>query len=806
MKIRDGMWHTAEGLDVRYAEEIYETTTTPRGVRLLCPTGKIRSRGDTLNQPTVTLTIEAEADGILSVEAVHWEGARRAGPDFELFPAGRPAVAAEVTTSPKTITVASGSVAATVTTHDDDGEHVFGVRFHPTASTGASSNSSQRTLTALSHRSVGFAIRPAMSNPQQMEDMRDKQHYLFSQTDLGVGESIHGLGERFGAFNKVGQQVELWNADGGTSSEQAYKNIPFFLSSRGYGVFLDTPDRVELEVGSARCSRVEALVQGQRLKWYLLYGPTPRDVLRRYALLTGQPLPLPPWSFGLWLSTSFTTNYDEATVQGFLTGMRDRGVAVDVFHFDCFWMRAFAWTDFVFDAERFPDPAGQIARLKEAGLCRKVCVWMNPYIAQNGAAFAYAADKGYLLRRTNGDIWQWDLWQAGMALVDFTNPAACTWYAACLNKLFDLGVDAIKTDFGERIPVRDVQWHDAARHADPSRMHNYYTLLYNRVVYEALTARFGAGQGVLFARSATAGSQRFPLHWGGDCESTSVAMAESLRGGLSLGLSGFAFWSVDIGGFEGSPPPGIYKRWVAFGLLCSHSRLHGSNSYRVPWTIDGDNRSPAGATATLARWTALKRRLLPYLLAQAAASVAAGLPLSVRATCIDYPDDPTAWTLDRQFFVGDSLLAAPVFEENGEVDFYLPRGRWTGFFTNQVRTGPGWFRERHGFGSMPLYVRDNTILVLGAAASADSSSIASAGGRSAVYDYAHDAEVVTYGVQPGARAAVVAADGTVCGTLVVDSEGSLQGTDALTGAWKHSKDERVLDDTTIADEIVDLTV
>ncbi|KAL1889666.1 hypothetical protein Sste5346_008785 [Sporothrix stenoceras] len=790
MKIRDGMWHTAEGLYVKYAEEVYETTTTTRGVRLLCPTGKIRSRGDTLNQPTVTLTIEAEADGILSVEAVHWDGAQRRGPNFELFPHGRQEAEAVITNNATSTTVASGSLAATVTTNDEDGSRIFGVRFHPSAD-----SDSRRTLTSMSHRSVGFAISPALSNPQQVETMNDKEHYIFTQTDLGVGESIHGLGERFGAFNKVGQQVELWNADGGTSSEQAYKNIPFFMSSRGYGVFLDTPDRVELEVGSARCSRVEALVHGQRLKWYLIYGPTPRDVLRRYGQLTGQPRTLPSWSYGLWLSTSFTTNYDESTVQGFLTGMRDRGIQVDVFHFDCFWMRAFTWTDFVFDSERFPDPAGQIARLKKAGLCRKVCVWMNPYIAQNGAAFAYAAEKGYLLRRPNGDIWQWDLWQAGMGLVDFTNPEACKWYAESLNKLFDLGVDAIKTDFGERIPIRDVQWHDQS--VDPSRMHNYYTFLYNRVVYEALTARYGEGQGILFARSATAGGQRFPLHWGGDCESTAVAMAESVRGGLSLGLSGFSFWSVDIGGFEGSPPPWIYKRWVAFGLLCSHSRLHGSNSYRVPWTIDNDDRSPSSATTTLARWTALKNRLLPYLLAQAKESVNDSVPVSVRATCIEFPDDPTAWTLDRQFFIGDSLLAAPVFEEDGEVEFYLPRGRWTSFFTNKVRTGPGWFRERHGFGSMPLYVRENTVLILGGASSAT--------GRSAVYDYASDTEVVTYGVQPGTKAVVVNADGDVSGTIEVNTDGNITGTEVLTGSWKHSRDERALGDLTVADEIVDLS-
>ncbi|KAL1878536.1 hypothetical protein VTK73DRAFT_7877 [Phialemonium thermophilum] len=794
MKLRDGMWNTAPGLHVEYAEEVYNIEVIERGLRLLCPTRKILTRGDTLNRPTITISIEAVMDGVLSVEMVHWEGARAKGPNFELFPGGRPEVQPVVTRHERGTTIASGSLAATVSSEP----HTFNIQFHEVAISSCNSSSSSsnsrnaansrgivgRTLTSLGTRSVGFAYRPAPTSPLETEDLRGLDHHLFVQTDLSVGESVHGLGERFGAFNKVGQTVQLWNADGGTSSEQAYKNVSFWLSSRGYGVFIDTPERVELEVGSERCSRVETSVAGQRLRWFVLNGPTPRQVLRRYAVLTGLPSALPAWSFGLWLTTSFTTDYDEATVQGFLGGMRERGIAVDVFHFDCFWMRAFAWTDFVFDAARFPDPAGQITRLKAAGLCRKVSVWINPYIAQHGAAFAHAAREGYLLRRTNGDVWQWDMWQAGMALVDFTNPAACTWYADCLNRLFDLGVDCLKTDFGERIPWRDVRWHDPS--VDPARMHNYYAFLYNRVVYEALEARFGPGQGVLFARAACAGTQRFPLQWGGDCESTPAAMAESLRGGLSLGLSGFGYWSVDIGGFEGSPPPWIYKRWVAFGLLCSHSRLHGSNSYRVPWLIDGDDRSEQGCTATLARWSALKNRLMPYLLAQARRTTTTGLPLSLRATCIEFPDDPTSWYLDRQFFVGDSLLVAPVFDESGEVEFYLPKGRWTSFFTNQVRTGPGWFRERHSFASLPLYVRENTILVLG-------SVVARA--RNAIYDYSADAEIVLYDVQPGCRAEVVDSSGSEAGVLEIGQDGTLTGTEALTGAWQVRRDSRELDDS-----------
>jgi alpha-D-xyloside xylohydrolase len=696
------------------------------------------------------------ADGVISVEATHWAGAQVKGPHFELFPDGPPSVSGRIETHEGGgTTLSSGSLSATV-----GGEaHSFGISFR---------GGSGKPLTRLDSRSVGFAYSPAPSTPMQLGDMRDFQHHMFCQTSLAVGESIHGLGERFGAWNKVGQAMALWNADGGTSSDQAYKNVSFWLSSRGYGVFIDTPARVDLDVGAERCSRVSAVVRGQRLRLFIIDGPTPKAVLRRYSALTGRPGRVPRWSFGLWLTTSFTTNYDEATVNGFLEGMRDRGCPVDVFHYDCFWMKAFTWTDFVFDAERFPDPKGQIARLKESGLCRKVCVWINPYIAQHGRVFREAAARGYLLRRKNGDVWQWDLWQAGMGLLDITNPKAVAWYVGCLNALFDVGVDCLKTDFGERIPTLDVQWHDAS--VDPHRMHNYYALAYNRIVYEALEARFRPGEAVLFARAACAGSQRFPLQWGGDCESTPEALAESVRGGLSMGLSGFSFWSCDIGGFEGSPPPWIYKRWVAMGLLCSHSRLHGSNSYRVPWTVDGDDSSEEGCSRTLAKWTTLKSRLMPYIYAQAVDAVDAGLPLSLRALALEFPDDPTAWFIDRQFMLGSQLLVAPVFDESGEVEFYLPKGNWTSYFTNDVKAGPGWFKEKHAFGTLPLYVRENTILVLG-----------KHGVSGPLYDYTKEVEIALYQAAPGTVAKLVDNDGNALGELEVGSDGQLKDTAALAG-------------------------
>jgi alpha-D-xyloside xylohydrolase len=529
----------------------------------------------------------------------------------------------------------------------------------------------------------------------------DGQHYLRDQLDLGVGRFVYGLGERFGPLVKNGQAVDIWNADGGTASEQAYKNIPFYLTNAGYGVFVNHPGLVSFEVASEAVGRVQFSVEGQVMQYFVIYGPSPKDILRKYSALTGRPARLPAWSFGLWLSTSFTTSYDEDTVTGFVDEMAARDLPLHVFHFDSFWMREFNWCDFEWDTRRFPDPRGMLARLKERGL--KICVWINPYVAQRSPLFAEGKAQGYLLRRPGGDVWQWDKWQPGMAIVDFTNPEARDWYAAKLSALLDLGVDCFKSDFGERIPV-DVEYFDGS---DPERMHNYYTYLYNQAVFEVLRKQRGEGEAIVFARSATAGSQQFPVHWGGDCESTFEAMSENLRGGLSLGMSGFGYWSHDIGGFEGTPDPALFKRWVAFGLLSSHSRLHGSSSYRVPWLMDEE------AVDVLRMFTKLKAQLMPYLLGAAAQAHTEGIPM-MRAMALEFPDDPACTHLERQYLLGDDLLVAPVFGADGEVSYYLPAGPWTHVLSGERVTGPGWHREQHGFLSIPLLARPGAVIPVGA--------------------------------------------------------------------------------------------
>jgi alpha-D-xyloside xylohydrolase len=542
----------------------------------------------------------------------------------------------------------------------------------------------ERVITSSNSRGMGFVDTP---------DGR----FIHEQLSIGVGECVYGMGERFLAFVKNGQVVDIWNEDGGTSSEQSYKNIPFYLTNRGYGVFVNHPEKVSFEVASEKVERVQFSVPGESLEYFIIYGPTPKEIIERYTALTGRPALPPAWSFGLWLSTSFTTDYNEETVTGFIRAMAAYDIPLHVFHFDCFWMKEFNWCDFKWDNRCFPDPEGMLKRLKEQGL--HICVWINPYIAQHSALFDEAMAGGYLLKKPNGCVWQWDNWQAGMGIVDFTNPKACDWFKSKLRVLLEMGVDTFKTDFGERIPT-DVVYYDGS---NPIKMHNYYTYLYNKTVFDLLKEVRGEGDAVVFARSATAGGQQFPVHWGGDSTATFESMAESLRGGLSLGLSGFGFWSHDIGGFEQTASSDVYKRWAAFGLLSSHSRLHGSSSYRVPWVYDEE------AVDVLASFTKLKCSLMPYLYNTARQAHEKGSPM-LRAMFLEFPDDPACDYLDLQYMFGDSLLVAPVFTHDGSINYYVPAGLWTSLVNGNTVEGPRWMRETCDFMSLPLLVRPNTVL------------------------------------------------------------------------------------------------
>ena len=700
MLFGNGCWLQKEGCACFTPQEVYFENTEATKVTLCLPTSRIVNRGCTLGGINLTMVITSPAPDVLRVQTYHHLGVKKREPEFELYQKEEQSLT--VTSDEEKLTVTSGGLTLEI------GKKNWYMAY--------------RRGNEVITRSAAKDL--ACMKTDWKGDAYDKgdgtETYMLQQLTMGVGELIYGLGERFTAFTKNGQSVAIWNEDGGTSTYQSYKNIPFYISNKGYGVFVNHPEKVEFEIGTEQVTKTAFSVEGGYLDYYLFNGPSMKEVLERYTDLTGKPSLPAPWTFGLWLSTSFTTNYDEETVMSFVDGMLDRGIPLRTFHFDCFWMKEFHWTDFVWDSRVFPDPKGMLSRIKAKGL--NICVWINPYIAQESCLFAEGMEKGYFVKRTNGDVWQWDMWQPGMALVDFTNPDACAWYQEKLAGLLDMGVDCFKTDFGERIPVDGIEYFD---HSDAKKMHNYYTYLYNKTVYDILEKKRGKGEAVLFARSATVGGQKFPVHWGGDCWSDYESMEESLRGGLSLLMSGFGFWAHDIGGFESTSTPDVYKRWVAFGLLSSHSRLHGSTSYRVPWAYDEE------AVDVVRFFTRLKARLMPYLYKTAIQANKTGVP-TMRSMVLEFTEDRTCHYVDKQYMLGDSLLVAPIFNEESLADYYLPAGRWTDFFTGEVKEGGRWIQEKHGYLSVPLLVKENSIVAIGAHDDKPD------------YDYGEDAELRIY--------------------------------------------------------------
>ncbi|MGL4177680.1 MAG: alpha-xylosidase [Dermatophilaceae bacterium] len=688
MKFSDGVWLDRPGADAVRARWVHSATAVGDAIVILATPRPTHDRRDVAGQPVLRITLDVISEGVVRVVAEHHHAP----------PRGFPWV--EPTTAPP---------ATTVSVTDDGIATLDAGALHVEVTIGAplairvSDGHVTHVLDADAFAHVTLDVEAAPSSPGVTPWRGGRRHdavHLRARLPVDVGELFFGLGERFGPLSRNGQSVRLWNADGGTGSDQAYKNVPLLLSTLGYGIFVNDTADVDVEVATERVDAVQVSVPGERLELWLVSGPHPKDVLRRYTGLLGRPPQLPQWSFGLWLSTSFSTDYSESTVLELLDRMEQAGVPVSVFHVDCFWMKELQWCDFAWDERVFPDPVGMIERLHDRGV--KVSVWVNPYISAHSPLFDQARRDGYLLTRDDGTVWQWDHWQPGMGILDLTNPAARTWFQGHLRRLLDQGVDTFKTDFGERIPL-DVRYHDGS---DPRAMHNQYAHLYNQVVLGVVERMKGPGQAMVFARSGTAGGQTMPVHWSGDSRPTYSSMAETLRGGLSLSLSGYAHWSHDIGGFEGTPSADLFTRWLAFGLLTGHSRMHGSESSRAPWEF-GDT-----ATRAAARYTRLKLRLLPYLVGLAAEAAATGIPL-LRPMWLEYPCDPVGPYLDRQYLLGGDLLVAPVMRDDGQVTFYLPPGPWTDLLTGEVHHGGRFVSRTCALDDIPLLVRPGALLPIG---------------------------------------------------------------------------------------------
>ncbi|MEV6693728.1 TIM-barrel domain-containing protein [Micromonospora sp. NPDC051196] len=513
-------------------------------------------------------------------------------------------------------------------------------------------------------------------------------------------ERFVGFGEKFTPLDKRGQRALMWNFDAfGSESDRSHKNVPFYLSNRGYGVLVDSGLPVQFDVCQSTHSAVQILVPDDLLDYYVLAGPDPAEVLDRLDWLTGRPYLPPRWAFGTWISSGFFPD-SQRQVLDRARRIRQHGIPCDVLHLDCYWQVAGNWSDLRWDAEAFPDPAEMLRTLAGQGF--RVCLWINPYLMTASPLYAEADRAGYFLRRPDGGTYIADVWHGSYpasAIVDLTNPQAVQWFTGLLRPLLEQGVAVFKTDFAEAVPA------DAVAHNGMSgvELHNVYALLFNDVV--AGVTEEVTGHRTVWARSSYLGGQRHSAQWSGDVNATWPALAGTLRGGLSHGLSGVPFWSHDTGGFHGTPDPELYVRWSQFGALSPLLRLHGTTS-RLPWDF------PAQAQRHVVAALRLRYRLMPYLWSAAVRAARTGAPM-MRALLVDTPDDPTAWTTDLQYRLGTDLLVAPVIDPVAGRDVYLPEGDdWIDAATHRRYAGGQHLRVTVPLSRTPLYVRHGALLPL----------------------------------------------------------------------------------------------
>ncbi len=685
MKFTEGYWLRSENVEPSYAAQAFKVEKIANGMRVYAPERPILSRADALDQTVLQLDFVSAGYNDIAVTVTH----------YKAYDDKEPRYALNISPDPVDISISDDEAvmkAGDITVKVDRKQW------------GYSFEADGKILTTSGFRNTGYMRwnkRPSTMFQGDDYLIQNYDPYVMTELSLKAGETVYGFGEKFTSFVKNGQVIEEWNEDGGTASQISYKNIPFYMTSEGYGIFVDHSGPVEFEVASEKVEYVGFSIPGEQLRYHLMYGRTPAELMEVYTSLTGRPALPPAWSFGLWLSTSFKPNYDEETTSKMISGMAERNIPLRVFHFDCYWMRALHWCDFVWDKDEFGDVEEMLKRYHDKGL--KLCAWVNPYVSQYGDTFDELAKKGYFLMRKDGKgVKQVDNWQPGLAVMDFTNPDAVKWYAGKIKELLELGIDCIKTDFGERIPT-DVTYYDGS---NPVAMHNMYSYLYQKTVFDAIEEVKGKGDALLFARSATAGSQQFPIHWGGDCSASYPSMAETLRGGLSFSMSGFAFWSHDISGFEATASPDLYKRWAQFGLLSTQSRLHGSDTYRVPWIFDEESND------VVREFTRLKCTLMPYIYRMAVIAHEKGTPV-MRPMPFEFPDDPSCKYLDLQYMLGESLLVAPIFNDRGMGEFYLPEGSWINMLDGEVLDGGRWYKKQYDYFHLPLFVRENSLIAVG---------------------------------------------------------------------------------------------
>ena len=519
-----------------------------------------------------------------------------------------------------------------------------------------------------------------------------------------LNECFAGTGERFEKMDLSGQTFFLKNQDGqGVNNRRTYKNIPFYLSSRMYGVFYHTTAHSKLSLAGVSTRSVEFMSDQALIDAFIIGGDTVEEILRGYRDLTGYPSMPPLWSFGIWMSRMTYFSADE--VNGICDRLRKEHYPCDVIHLDTGWFKTDWLCEWKFNEERFPDPKKFVQDLLKKGF--KVSLWQLPYVAEDAEQIDEARKNNYICKLTKQQDSEGSNFSAldYAGTIDFTSEKATEWYKGLLKRLLDMGVKCIKTDFGENIHM-DAEYENMS----PELLNNLYALLYQKAAYEI--TKDVTGDGIVWARAAWAGCQRYPLHWGGDSCSSWEGLAGSLRGGLHFGLSGFAFWSHDVPGFHTLPnfmnsvvQDDVYMRWTQFGVFSSHIRYHGTNK-REPWYYP--NIAPM-----VKRWWKLRYKLIPYILRESEKATHSGSTI-VQALIFHHPEDNNCWHIDDEYYFGDDFLVAPVMSSDNCRDIYLPEGEWVEFFTGDrfsVSDGGKWLKNiETPLDRMPVFVRKGAVI------------------------------------------------------------------------------------------------
>jgi alpha-D-xyloside xylohydrolase len=607
-----------------------------------------------------------------------------------------------------------------------------------------------RTVHHTDHAESTFTPVLPFSFVRRASDYSRSMSAVFS---LEPDEKIFGCGESFTQLNKRGQRVVLWTDDAnGVQNETMYKPIPFFMSSRGYGMFMHTSTPITCDFGKYFNNVSSLMIGDDELDLFVFLGE-PKDILNEYTNLTGKAQMPPLWSFGLWMSR--ITYFSEEDGRRVAALLRKNSVPCDVIHFDTGWFGTDWRCDYKFAEDRFKDPVKMISDLKKDGF--HISLWQLPYFTPKNIFFNELVSKNLVVRDAKGNLPYED------AVLDFSNPETVKWYQEKIANLIKQGVGAIKVDFGEAAPANGIFHSGKTGFYE----HNLYPLRYNKAVADV--TKSVSGENIIWARSAWAGSQRYPLHWGGDAANTNSAMSTTLRAGLSFGLSGFSFWSHDIGGFVLKTPEDLYRRWTPFGLLASHSRTHGAPP-KEPWEY-GESFLKEFRAATEMRY-----RLMPYIYAQAKDCSERGLPM-MRALFVEYPQDPGSWLVDDEYLFGSDLLVAPMIENTPDRNVYLPAGNWIDYQTGQTYAG-GWHKIKPGSIPVVLLVREG--------AAVPHIKLA----QSTMQMNWSDLEIVVFGKSASATGLVCLPSDNTLHRVVVEKKGTSYqlGTDPLKGkvSWKIS--------------------